>query len=118
MGAMSKVSLDSPEESRSFEHGTFDIVKLGGATLGRARFEPGWRWSTSVKPIAKTDSCQTHHVGYVISGRLIVESDEGERAEVGPGDAFDVQPGHDAWVDGDEPYVALEFRSAEGYARG
>jgi hypothetical protein len=118
MGTMSKASFDSPEESRTFDNGKFDVVKLGGASVGRSIFEPGWRWSTSVKPIAKTDSCQTHHVGYVVSGRVTVQSNEGDKLELGPGDAYDIQPGHDAWVEGDENYVALEFRSAEGYAKG
>lgn len=118
MGALSSASFDSPEESRTFDNGKFDVVRLGGVTVGRAVFEPGWRWSTSVKPIAKTDSCQTHHVGYVVSGRLKVASDEGQEIELSPGNAYDIQPGHDAWVEGDETWVALEFRSAEGYAKG
>lgn len=118
MGTMSSASFESPEESRTFDNGKFDVVRLGGATIGRFVFEPGWRWSTSVKPIAKTDSCQTHHVGYVVSGRLKVASDEGQEIELTPGTAYDIQPGHDSWVEGDETWVGLEFRSAEGYAKG
>jgi mannose-6-phosphate isomerase-like protein (cupin superfamily) len=110
-------SLDSPSETRTFDKGRFDVVKLEGATVGRATFEPGWRWSECVKPIAGTDSCQSHHVGYAISGRIKVVMDEGTETEVGPGDAYVIPPGHDAWVVGNEQFVGLEFQSAETYAK-
>src|SRR3990172_10734794 len=90
--------LESPDETRTFDRGQVQVVKIGETTIGRYTFEPGWRWSESVKPIAKTDSCQVHHIGYVLSGRLHVVTDDGGKAEVGPGEAYEIQPGHDAWV--------------------
>jgi mannose-6-phosphate isomerase-like protein (cupin superfamily) len=117
MAKLHSANLGTPEETRTFENGTFEIVHVGDVSVGRATFQPGWRWSTSVKPIVGTDSCQQHHVGYVVSGRLKVQADDGTEAEVGPGDAYVVMPGHDAWVVGDETYVALEFQSAETYAK-
>lgn len=117
MAQLHSARIDSPEETRTFDHGKLGIVRLGDVTVGRVDFEPGWRWSTSVKPIVGTDTCQQQHVGYVMSGRLKVAADDGTEAEVGPGDAYVVMPGHDAWVLGDESFVALEFQSAETYAK-
>jgi hypothetical protein len=110
--------LGSPDETRTFDHGQVQLVKVGESTIGRYTFEPGWRWSESVKPIAKTDSCQVHHIGYVLSGRLHVATDDGGEAEMGPGDAYDIQPGHDGWVVGDEAVTSVEFTGAAGYAKG
>jgi quercetin dioxygenase-like cupin family protein len=111
-------SLDSPEETRPFtDKGKADLVNVGGATVGRAVFEPGWRWSEHVKPIAGTDSCQAGHTGYCLSGRMKVVMDDGEEAEIGPGDAFVISPGHDAWIVGDEPCVALDFSGMADYAK-
>ncbi len=109
--------MDSPDETRTFDHGQVEVVKIGGATIGRYTFEPGWKWSESVKPIAKTDSCQAHHVGYILTGRLHVVSDDGGEAELGPGEAYEVEPGHDAWVVGDEAVRSIEFSGAERYAK-
>jgi hypothetical protein len=110
-------NLDQPDETRTFENGKIDLVTLGDATVGRSTFQPGWKWSENVKPLVGTDSCQAHHVGYAISGQLHIKTNDGEEAEVGPGAAYVVMPGHDAWVVGDEPFVALEFQSAETYAK-
>jgi hypothetical protein len=105
-------------ETRKFEHGMVQIVKVGSVTLGRARFEPGWRWSNDVKPIAETESCTVHHTGYGISGRLHVAMNDGSEFEIGPGDAHDIQPGHDAWVVGDEPYIGVDFsEEVAGFAK-
>ena len=112
-----KKNLDAPDEKRSFENGKVDLVSVGGMTIGRFSFQPGWKWSKHVKPIVKTDSCQTHHVGFVTSGRLKVVLDDGTEAEFGPGDAYDIPPGHDGWVVGDKPYVGYELRSAAQYAK-
>jgi hypothetical protein len=109
--------MDNPDETRTFDHGQVEVVKIGGATVGRYTFEPGWRWSESVKPIAKTDSCQAHHVGYVLTGRLHVLSDDGGEAEIGPGEAYEIEPGHDGWVVGDEAVTSVEFSGAESYAK-
>ena len=108
--------LENPDETRTFDRGQLQVVKLGGSTIGRYTFQPGWRWSESVKPIAKTESCQTHHVGYILSGRLHVAADDGTEADLGPGDAYDIQPGHDGWVVGDETVTSVEFVGAETYA--
>jgi hypothetical protein len=102
-------NLDTPDEKRSFEHGDVHLVQLPGATIGRAVFGPGWRWSNDVKPLVGTDSCQGHHISYVISGQLHVRMDDGFEIDLVPGDGHVVGPGHDAWVVGDEPCVTLDF---------
>ncbi|MFI8520601.1 cupin domain-containing protein [Streptomyces sp. NPDC085481] len=111
-------SFDSADETRPFEgKGRLDVINAaGGLQVGRAVFEPGWRWSENVKPIAGTDSCQAHHVGYIVSGRMKIVMNDGETGEAGPGDFIDVQPGHDAWVLGDEPCVALDWAGFADYA--
>ena len=114
---MEAKSFGSPDETRRFDKGKMDVVKLGSVTAGRGTFEPGWKWSECVKPIAKTDSCQVSHVGYMISGRMKVVMDDGTEAEMGPGDAMVIPPGHDAWIVGDEPAVLLDFAGAEKYAK-
>jgi quercetin dioxygenase-like cupin family protein len=108
--------LDRPDEERTFEKGLFQTVTLGGMEVGRAAYEPGWRWSTHVGPLAGTASCEVEHVGLVLAGRVAVKMDDGEERIFGPGDAFYVPPGHDSWVVGDEPYVSLHFLGAEDYA--
>ena len=108
MGMMRK-NLGQPEETRPFSKGKMELVTLGDVVCGRATFEPGWKWSNDVKPIAKTDSCQVHHTGYVLSGRMHIRMDDGTTAEVGPGDAMVCPPGHDAWVLGDEPCVTIDW---------
>jgi cupin domain len=111
-------SFESPDEVRPFEgKGQLELVSVAGRMVGRGTFEPGWRWSENVKPIAGTDSCQTNHLGYVLSGRMHVWMDDGSEDEAGPGDVFVIGSGHDAEVVGDEPVVTLEFGEAAGYAR-
>jgi uncharacterized cupin superfamily protein len=111
-------NFDSPDETRPFQgNGQVEIVMVEGRAIGRGTFEPGWRWSNNVKPIAGTDSCQTHHLGYVLSGRMRVFMDGGAEAEVGPGDVMAIPPGHDAEVLGDESCVTLEFGDAAHYAQ-
>ena len=102
-------NLDAPDEQRMFEHGEIRFAHLSGATIGRAVFRPGWRWSNDVKPQAGTHSCQGHHIAYVVSGRMHVKMDDGSELELGPGDAHVVGPGHDAWVVGEEPCVTIDF---------
>jgi mannose-6-phosphate isomerase-like protein (cupin superfamily) len=102
-------SFDRPDETRPFEgRGRVELVTLNGQQIGKATFEPGWRWSQDVKPIAQTESCQVKHLGFVLSGRLRITMDDGSQAEIGPGDAFSVPAGHDAEVVGDEPCVTID----------
>jgi hypothetical protein len=110
-------SLDSPDEVREFAgHGRVELVNLPSGPVGKGIFEPGWRWSQDVKPLAGTDSCQVPHVGYVISGRMKVVMDDGTEGEVGPGEVAHIDPGHDAWTVGEEPCVLVDFGGLEGYA--
>ena len=92
---------------------------MGSVSAARFTFEPGWKWSECVKPVVGTDSCQVHHVGIVQSGRMHVRHDDGTEREIGPGEAYVIEPGHDAWVVGDETFVGFEFdsRSADEYAK-
>lgn len=117
MARLEAKSLDAPDERRSFaDNGSVDVVRLGDVTVGRGTAEPGWRWSEHVKPLAGTDSCRAAHTGYIISGRMKVVMDDGSEGEAGPGDAFVIPPGHDAWVVGSEPCVFLDFSGMEEYA--
>ena len=119
MGEATTKRFEAPDETRDFEHGRVDVVRLAGSTAAQATFEPGWRWSTDLKPIVGTDSCQGHHVGYCVSGSLHVVTDEGHEFDIGAGDVYEILPGHDAWVAGEATYSALEFHSetAEKFAK-
>ncbi|HEX9289508.1 MAG TPA: cupin domain-containing protein, partial [Anaeromyxobacteraceae bacterium] len=98
--------FSSPDETRPFQaKGRVDILKFGEGVVGRAVFEPGWKWSTHVKPIAGTESCQAAHSGYVLSGRMHIVMDDGTEADMGPGDYAVIPPGHDAWTVGNETCV-------------
>jgi class 3 adenylate cyclase/quercetin dioxygenase-like cupin family protein len=110
-------SFERPDETRTVEHARIELVELGEAAIGRAVFEPGWRWSEHVKPIVGTESCEVHHLGYVLSGVLRVEMDDGATIELRPGDAFEVPPGHDAWVVGDEPWKSVDFAGRRLFAK-
>lgn len=113
-------SLDRPDEVRPFEGGMGQaqvVTMSGGVVVLKGTFRPGWRWSSHVKPIAGTDSCQAHHVGYVLSGRMTARMNDGEEITFGPGDVFHIPPGHDAWVEGDEDCVAIDFGGSEDYAK-
>ncbi len=105
------------EEVREFPKGRLELIKIGGATVGRATLEPGWRWSTSVKPIAKTRSCEAPHFQYHVSGVLKVVTDDGKEFECRPGDVSLLPSGHDAWVLGDEPVVIVDFQGMVDYAK-
>jgi uncharacterized cupin superfamily protein len=118
MGAPQRKNIDTPDESRSFDKGRVDIVTVGDVTFGRAVFEPGWRWSECVKPIAGTDSCEFEHRTFVLSGRLRVRMDDGTELEGGPGDVLLIPPGHDGWVVGDELCISFDFDdNARDYAK-
>jgi quercetin dioxygenase-like cupin family protein len=120
MAGLVRKSLEAPEETRAFKDGMgrLDLVNMEAGGVGRAVFEPGWRWSEHVKPIVGTDSCQAAHTGYVISGRMRVVMDDGQEADFGPGDFMIAPPGHDAWVLGDERCVVLDWQGFADYAKG
>ena len=119
MAGVEARDFDAPHESRTPDKTRVDVVHMGGTTAARYIFEPGWKWSECVKPVVGTESCQVRHVGVVQSGRLHVNHEDGSEGEVGPGDTYVIEPGHDAWVIGDERVIAFEFesRAAEQYAK-
>ena len=117
MAQMQKRNMSEAEEVRTFDHGTVELVTMGGVTFGKATLQPGWKWSTCVKPIAGTESCQAPHLQYLLSGRLHVVMDDGSEMEFGPGDVGQIPPGHDAWVVGDEPVVAIDITGMGDYAK-
>lgn len=112
-------NFDSPDETRTPDKTKVEVVRMGNTSAARMTFEPGWKWSDCVKPVAGTDSCQVRHVGVAQSGRLHVAHDDGSELEIAPGDTYVIEPGHDAWVVGDDTFVGFEFesKSAEEYAR-
>jgi hypothetical protein len=119
MAGVHELDFDSPDETRTPEKTQVDVVHVGNTTAARLTFQPGWRWSECIKPVVGTESCQLLHVGVAQSGRLAVKHEDGTEIELGPGRVYAIEPGHDAWVVGDEPFVCYEFepRSAETYAR-
>ena len=113
---MQVASFSKPTETRTFPKGKLELVKIAGDTFGRATFEPGWKWSTSVKPLVKTESCEMPHVNFHLSGRFMIKMDDGTQNEFGPGDISVVPPGHDAWVVGSEPVVVIDISGMKHYA--
>ncbi len=114
---MEKKSFLKPEEMRTFESGVVELVTIGDITFGRATLQPGWRWSTCVKHIAKTESCEAPHLQYHVAGRLHVKMDDGTEQEFGPGDVSSIPPGHDAWVVGNEPVVVVDISGMTHFAK-
>ena len=110
--------FEKPDEVRTFEKGKFELVNMGPMTIGRATYEPGWKWSVHVGAATGAKSCQVEHVGMVISGCATAAMDDGRVIEMKAGDVFYIGPGHDSWVVGKEPYVSLHFMGAEKYAAG
>src|SRR5436309_15007125 len=106
-----------PHEVRRFPNGVVEIVMLDEIAGSRFVFQPGWRWATDVAPIAGTDSCQHRHVGYTISGRLAVRMNDGTTLSIEPGDAYEIPPGHVAWVEGDVPWESVGFTSGHCYGK-
>ena len=117
MAKMEVKSFGAPDEVRTFEKGRVELVKVGGVTIGRAIFEPGWKWSSHVKPLAKTASCEAPHFQYQISGTMQVVMDDGTRRECKAGDVSLLPSGHDAWVVGNEPVVVVDFQGMTDYAK-
>jgi hypothetical protein len=117
MANVERKKMSAPDEVRKFGHGQIEVVNIGGGTVGRFNAEPGWKWSTDVKPIAGTDLCQAPHFLYQLSGRMVVKMADGKETEIGPGDVVIVPPGHDAWVVGNEKVVAIDWSGAANYAK-
>jgi class 3 adenylate cyclase len=117
MGDIMVKRFDEPDEVVSLRNLAGRVVVLNEVYVGRYVADPGWRWSKDVKPVVGTPSCQFHHQGFVLSGRMEVVTDDGARRVMGPGDVFDIPPGHDAWVVGDDPCVSVEFLGVRGWAR-
>lgn len=116
MARLQAKSFDRPDELRSMARGNVKILDLGDVVVGQLVWEPGWRWSEHVKPIAKTELCEYHHIGVTLSGTMHVLMRDGSELEITPNTAYEIPPGHDAWVIGDEPYVSLDFAGMRGFA--
>jgi hypothetical protein len=110
-------SHNNPDEVRAPAKTRVEIVRLPGYTLGRLNMQPGWKWSECVKPVVKTDSCQVSHVGYVVSGSITVRMTDGTQKTFEAGTSYTIPPGHDAWVEGNQPFQCIEVLSAEQYAK-
>jgi hypothetical protein len=108
--------FEKPDEIRTFEKGKFEVVRLGGMTIGRATYEPGWKWSEHVGRASGAKSCAVEHVGMVLSGCATAAMDDGRLIEMKAGDVFYIAPGHDSWVVGNEPYVSIHLMGGEAYA--
>ncbi len=117
MARLQRKRFSQPSEVRRFSRGLVEIVELDDVVVGRMTEEPGWRWSVDVKPVAGTDLCEYHHLGMTLRGRLHIELPDGSELEIGPGDVFEIPPGHDAWVVGEEAWVAVDFAGMRTYAR-
>ena len=109
-------SHDNPDEVRTPSKTRVEVMRLEGFTLGRFVFQPGWRWSECIKPVVHTESCQNSHIGYAVSGRITIVTN-GTKKSIGPGEAYTIPPGHDAWVEGNEPFECIEVLSAEQFAK-
>jgi class 3 adenylate cyclase len=117
MGALQSKRFDEPDELITLPLLTWQVVVLGEVYVARSVHEPGWKWSEHVKPVVGTPSCQHHHQGVVLSGQMEIETDAGARRRIGAGEAYEVPPGHDSWVVGDEPMVTIEFTGVRGWAK-
>ena len=120
MAGLTNKSFDQPDEKRTPDKTEVAVVDLGVGKAARVTFQPGWKWSECIKPVAGTDSCQAHHVGVIVSGTIHIAHNDGSESECGPGVAYVIEPGHDAWVVGDDAVVGYEFDSsaAQTYAKG
>lgn len=117
MAGIEARDFESPDETRTPDKTTVELVNLAGGQIGRYTFQPGWRWSECIKPVVKTDSCEVEHIGYVVTGTLHVVHDDGTEDDAAAGAVYRIAPGHDAWVVGDEPTILVEFQGAANYAK-
>jgi mannose-6-phosphate isomerase-like protein (cupin superfamily) len=120
MVGVRKKEFGSPDEVRTPDKTRLEVVDLGGVKAARMTAQPGWRWSECIKPLVGTESCRAHHVGTVVAGAMHIVHDDGTELDIGPGDAYVIEPGHDAWITGNEPFVGFEFDSttAGSFAKG
>ncbi len=114
--ALESINFSRPDEIREFPKGKLELITVNGVTFGRATFQPGWRWSTHVKPTAGTNSCQSSHLGVQLSGTMHIRMDDGSEKDIGPG-VVSIPPGHDGWVVGNEPVVFIDITGMENYAK-
>ena len=114
---LAKKNLGRPDKITEFPHGRLEHVSLEDTALARITLQPGWKWSQDVRPQAKTETCQSHHIQYILSGRLMIAMDDGMKPELEPGDFVFIPPGHDAWVVGDEPFIAVDFSGLKEYVK-
>ena len=118
MTGLASKTFDAPDETRPFaDKGMAQVVNIGDGVVLKGHFDPGWRWSEHLKPVVGTDSCQSPHFLYVLSGRMRVRMNDGSEDEVGPNAVVRIEPGHDAWVVGDEPCVVVDFGASSSYAQ-
>ena len=117
MAGLEHKDFSAPDETRTPDKTTVELVSVAGGQIGRFTFQPGWRWSECIKPVAGTDSCQVEHIGYAVSGTLHVKHDDGTEGDVAAGQVYRIAPGHDAWNLGNEPAVFVEFQGAANYAK-
>ena len=118
IGKIETKTFKAPDETRTFEKGKVELLNMDGGVIGKLTFEPGWRWSKHVKPIAGTEWCEAPHFQYHVSGRLHILTSEGKEFEVGPGEVTTLPAGHDAWVVGNEPVILIDWSGAYQYAKG
>jgi hypothetical protein len=117
MAGVEARDFSQPDEVRKPEKTTVELVRLGGGEIGRYTFQPGWRWSDCIKPVVGTERCQVEHIGYIVSGTLRVEHEDGSSGDATAGMVYRIAPGHDGWVVGNDPVVAVEFQGAATYAK-
>ena len=111
------IDFAKPNEVREFPKGKVELITINGVTFGRATFNPGWKWSTHLKPIAGTESCQAPHLGVQLSGTMHIKMDDGTEMDLPPGSVVNIPPGHDGWVVGNDPVVFIDITGMENYAK-
>jgi mannose-6-phosphate isomerase-like protein (cupin superfamily) len=118
MAGVTKKNFGSPDERRTPDKSEVEVVDLGSVKAARMTLQPGWRWSECIKPVAGTESCELHHEGTVAAGSMHIQHNDGSEMDIGPGDAYVIEPGHDAWVTSSEAFVGYEFdsKAAEAFA--
>ena len=117
MAGLTAKPFDKPDETRTPDKAKMEVLDLGSVKAARMTAQPGWRWSECIKPVVKTEQCQNSHVGYAVSGRITVRMKDGTEKTIAAGESYTIPPGHDAWVEGNQPFVGIEVMSADVYAK-